>query len=149
MSFLVVFDTCTHASYYGDVHEVLALPQGAVIRYEYKRRLFKPDAAQAVEGLALTPRQLPMPVLLVYGEKNGFVQGSGDPVTMLTLADSVFVPTRSANLIAVAIDKGAGPDDDVFYLHLEVRGFVDPDLAEVRQLITTLESANSLPFGVA
>ena len=148
MAFFVVFDTCTHARYYGDVHEVLALPQGAVIRYEYKRRLFKPDAAKAVEGLALTPSQLPMPVLLMYGEKNGFVQGSGDPATMLTVADSVFVPTRSANLIAVAIDKGAASEDDVFYLHLELRGFVDPDLAEVRQLIATLESANSLPFGV-
>jgi hypothetical protein len=149
LSLFVVFDTCTHARYYGDVHEVLALPQGAVIRYEYKRRLFKPDAAQAVEGLALTPSQLPMPVLLMYGEKNGFKQGSGDPATMLTVADSVFVPTRSANLIAVAIDKGATSEDDVFYLHLELRGFVDPDLPEVGQLIAALEGANSLPFGVA
>ncbi len=24
--FFVIFDTCTHAGYYGDVHEVLALP---------------------------------------------------------------------------------------------------------------------------
>lgn len=149
MSFFVVFDTCTHARYYGDVHEVLALPQGAVIRYEYKRRLFKHDAAQEVEGLALKPSELPMPVLLMYGEKNGFVQGSGDPTTMLTVADSVFVPTRSANLIAVAIDKGAASEDDVFYLHLELRGFVDPDVAEVRQLIVELDAANSLPFGVA
>jgi hypothetical protein len=149
LSFFVVFDTCTHARYYGDVHEVLALPQGAVIRYEYKRRLFKHDAAQEVEGLALKPSELPMPVLLMYGEKNGFVQGSGDPTTMLTVADSVFVPTRSANLIAVAIDKGAASEDDVFYLHLELRGFVDPDVAEVRQLIVELDAANSLPFGVA
>ena len=149
MPFFVVFDTCTHARYYGDVHEVLALPQGAVIRYEYKRRLFKPDAAFAVEGLALTPSQLPVPVLLMYGEKSGFVQGSGDPATMLTVADSVFLPTRSANLIAVAIDKGAALEDDVLYLHLELRGFVDPDMAEVEQLISTLQAANSLPFGVA
>jgi hypothetical protein len=149
LSFFVVFDTCTHARYYGDVHEVLALPQGAVIRYEYKRRLFKPDAAQTIENLVLTPSQLPMPVLLMYGEKSGFVQGSGDPPTMLTIADSVFVPTRSANVISVAIDNGPTSEDDVFYLHLELRGFVDPDSPEIRELIATLEAANSLPFGIA
>lgn len=149
MSLFVVFDTCTHASYYGDVHEVLALPQGAVIRYEYKRRLFKPDAAQEVERLASKPSDLPMPVLLMYGEKNNFVQGSGDPPTMLTIADSVFVPTRSANLIAVGIVKGATAQDDVFYLHLALRGFVDPDLVEINELVVALEAANSLPFGTA
>jgi hypothetical protein len=149
MSFLVVFDTCTHASYYGDVHEVLALPQGAVIRYEYKRRLFKADAAQEVERLASRPSDLPMPVLLMYGEKNNFVQGSGDPPTMLTTADSVFLPTRSANLIAVGIVKGATAQDDVFYLHLALRGFVDPDLKEIKDLVVALETANSLPFGTA
>jgi len=68
---------------------------------------------------------------------------------MLTIADSVFVPTRSANLISVAIDKGPTPEDDVFYLHLELRGFVDPDCPEIRELIATLETANSLPFGIA
>ena len=32
--FFVIFDTCTHAAYYGDVHEVLALPAGAIVRYD-------------------------------------------------------------------------------------------------------------------
>ena len=147
MLFFVVFDTCTHARYYGDVHQVLALPEGAVIRYEYKRRLFKPDAAQALEGLALSPDQLPIPVLLMYGEKMGFTKGSGDPDTMLTRADSVFVSTRSASLVAVGIDRDSTPEDDVLYLHLQLRGFVDPDMPEIDNLIKALEAANSLPFG--
>src|SRR5208282_6768907 len=99
MSLFVIFDTCTHASYYGDVHQVLAFPEGAVIRYEYKRRLFTPDAALAIDDLTRRPLKLPMPALLMYGQKRGFVQGSKDPQTMLTTADSVFVPTRSANLV--------------------------------------------------
>ena len=150
MSFFVVFDTCTHARYYGDVHEVLALPQGAVIRYEYKRRLSSQMRHRRVERLASNTSATTYAVLLMYGEKKGFVQGSGDPPTMLNDSDSVFVPTRSAsNLIAVGIDMGATARDDVFYLHLQLRGFVNPDLAEIGELVVALEAANSLPFGDA
>ena len=53
--FFVIFDTCTHAAYYGDVHEVLALPAGAIVRYEYKRYLFKPEAAATLDGFANAP----------------------------------------------------------------------------------------------
>jgi hypothetical protein len=147
LSFFVVFDTCTHAAYYGDVHQVLALPEGAVIRYEYKRRLFQPDAARAIETLVQTPAQLPMPVLLMYGEKMGFAQGDKDPQTMLSRNDSVFIPTRSASLVGVAIDPGATALEDVFYLHLQLRGFVSPDLPEIGTMVDALEAANALPFG--
>ena len=147
MAFFIVFDTCTHASYYGDVHQVLALPEGAVIRYEYKRRLFKADAARAVDDLALDPVRLPVSALLMYGEKRGFAHGSQDPETMLTRDDSVFVPTRSAYLVAVAVDKGPDPLEDVLYLHFQLRGFVNPDLPELGKLIEVLEISNSLPFG--
>ncbi len=147
MSFFVVFDTCTHASYYGDVHQVLALPEGAVIRYEYKRRLFKADAARVIDDLTHHPSRLPVQTLLMYGEKKGFVQGSPDPETMLAIGDSVFVPTRSASLVAVAVDKGPIPSEDVLYLHMQLRGFVNPDIPAVRELVQALEASNSLPFG--
>lgn len=147
MSFFVVFDTSTHAAYYGDVHQVLALPEGAVIRYEYKRRLCQGDAARAIEALVQIPAQLPMPVLLMYGEKMGFAQGDKDPETMLSENDSVFIPTRSASLVAVAVDPGATALEDVFYLHLQLRGFVNPDLPEIGTMINALETANALPFG--
>jgi len=147
MSLFVIFDTCTHASYYGDVHQVLAFPEGAVIRYEYKRGLFTPDAALAIDDLTRRPLKLPMPALLMYGQKRGFVQGSKDPQTMLTTADSVFVPTRSANLVAVAVDKAPVERQDVLYLHLQLRGFVDPELPLVGELVEALGALNSLPFG--
>jgi hypothetical protein len=57
--FFVIFDTCTHAAYYGDVHEVLALPAGAIVRYEYKRYLFKPEAAATLDGFANAPCRFP------------------------------------------------------------------------------------------
>jgi hypothetical protein len=58
--FFIVFDTCTHARYYSDVHEVLAMPAGGIIRYEYKRSLFKPDAAAALDALCVNPSSLPI-----------------------------------------------------------------------------------------
>ncbi|MGO6788725.1 hypothetical protein ACCS70_18915 [Rhizobium ruizarguesonis] len=147
MSFFVVFDTCTHPAYYGDVHEVLSLPEGAVIRYEYKRRLFSAAAASEMETLISNPFYLPIPALLMYGEKRGFEHGHSDPTDMLTTADSVFVPTRSANLVAVAMDKAATTSEDVFYMHFQLRGFIDPAIPVLGELVASLETANSLPFG--
>ncbi len=147
MPFFVVFDTCTHASYYGDVHQVLALPEGGVIRYEYKRTLFNPDAARAIDDLIRNPSQLPLEVLLLYGEKTGFVKGDPDPETMLTTEDSVFVATRSAYLVAVAVDPGPTSSEDVLYLHLQMRGFLDPNSPAMGALVEALQACDSLPFG--
>jgi hypothetical protein len=147
MTFLVVFDTCTHAHYYGDVHEVLALPESAVIRYEYKRYLYSDAAAAQIEALALTPSRLPVPALLMYGQKKRFSQGDAEPQTMLTRADSEFVPTRSAHLVAVAVERSGDRASDVLYMHFQLRGFVMPDAPIVGELVAALEAANSLPFG--
>jgi hypothetical protein len=92
--FFVVFDTCTQARYYGDVHEVLALPPGAAITYEYSRRLFAPSAVRKLDELAEDPSPFPLPALLMYGRKRNLEKGSGrDPDEMLCWADSIFVPT--------------------------------------------------------
>jgi hypothetical protein len=105
--FFVVFDTCTHARYYGDVHEVLAMPEGGIIRYEYKRSLFKPNAAAALEALCNDPSPLPVDALLMYGQKRNYRQGEPDPTEMLRWHDSDFIYTRSARVVAVARVPGA------------------------------------------
>lgn len=145
--FFVVFDTCTHARYYGDVHEVLAMPEGGIIRYEYKRSLFKPDAAASLETLCNDPSMLPVDALLVYGQKRNYRQGEPDPVEMLSCRDSDFIPTRSARVVAVARVPGAEPASDVLHFHLQMRGFVDPDAPAVATMVQTLEAADALPFG--
>ena len=146
-SFFVVFDTCTHAAYYSDLHQVLSLPDGAIIRYEYKRILFADEAAAEIERLAHTPTDLPLPVLLMYGEKRRFRHGELDPKTMLSTRDSTFVPTRSAELVGVAIKSGAHRSDDVLYMHLKLKGFIRPEVAAIQTMVAALESADSLPFG--
>jgi hypothetical protein len=145
--FLVVFDTCTHPRYYGDVHQVLSLPAGAMVRYEYKRSLFKHNAAESFDRLLAQPEALPVDVLLMYGEMKGYRQGDPDPDRMLRWADGVFVPTRSAKLVGIARTQGADAQSDVLYLHLQMRGFVDPATAPIEAMIRALEAADALPFG--
>jgi hypothetical protein len=145
--FFVVFDTSTHARYYGDVHEVLALPEGGMIRYEYKRHLFKPNAAAALDALVDDPSRLPVEALLMYGQKRSYRQGERDPTEMLRWDDSVFVPTRSARIVAVAREPGADARSDVLHFHLKMRGFVDPDSDLLEPMVRALEAGNSLPFG--
>jgi len=145
--FFVVFDTCTHARYYSDVHEVLAMPEGGIIRYEYKRSLFKPDASAALEALCNNPSALPIDALLMYGQKRNYRQGEPDPTEMLRWHNSDFIPTRSARVVAVARVPGAEPASDVLHFHLQMRGFVDPDAAPIAQMVQALEAQDALPFG--
>lgn len=145
--FFVVFDTCTHARYYGDVHEVLAMPAGGIIRYEYKRSLFKPDAAAALDALCADASALPIDTLLMYGQKRNYRQGEPDPKEMLRWRDSDFIPTRSATIVAVARIQGAKPASDVFHFHLQMKGFVDPDAPAIAPMVQAMEAADALPFG--
>ena len=66
---------------------------------------------------------------------------------MLRWGDSVFVPIRSARIVAVAREPGADERSDVLHFHLEMRGFVDPDLDLLEPMVRALEAGNSLPFG--
>ncbi|MDP3737502.1 MAG: hypothetical protein Q8R02_08930 [Hyphomonadaceae bacterium] len=145
--FFVVFDTSTQAPYYADVHRILALPPGAILRYEYKRSLFSPKAWEAMQKLWDEGIGARIDVLVMYGEKKSFVKGQKDPDTMLTWEDSVFVPTRSARLVNIAKVPGDRPESDNFHFHMEMRGYVDPDAREIETLVRALEAENSLPFG--
>lgn len=145
--FFVVFDTSTQARYYSDVHELMALPAGAVIRYEYKRYLCTPEASATLDKLIDDPTQLPVDALLMYGEKRSFRKGDPDPAEMLRKADSIFIPTRSCRIVNVGKVVGASRDQDKLHFHLEVRGFVDPTAPAVDQAVNALEAADALPFG--
>lgn len=148
----IVFDTCTHPSYYGDVHELLARPNDSIIRYEYKRYLWHPEAAEAFDRLVASRTAPSVDVLHIYGEKLDFHKGQdGDPETMLTWEDSVFVPIRRAKIVNVSNphrkDSNNDPRDDKLHFHLLLGDFVAPETPVLEPLITALEVQNALPFG--
>ena len=143
---LVVFDTCTHPEYYRDVHRLLALPRGAILRYDYKRYLFSQEAGDLLNEA--TEQDTPIDAILIYGQHRNYAKGDSDnALSMLSWNSGVFIPTRSAWIVNVAITPGAVRDEDKIHFHLEMRGFVDPATRAVEPLIHTLESRNELPFG--
>ncbi|BBX28488.1 hypothetical protein [Mycolicibacterium alvei] len=144
---LVVFDTSTQTEFYADVHRVLASPAGAVLPYDYERRLTTSAAAQVLDELAGDRNAAPVDVLLMYGERRGFRKGDSDPTEMLRSTIDTFIPTRSARIVSVSSARGAEPQRDVFKFHLELRGFIDPRSDAVQALVAALEQENALPFG--
>src|SRR5271167_221309 len=69
--FWVIFDTGTRPEYYQDVHNLLALPKGAVMRYEYRKKYLSERALRWAIAEAAAPSR----VVLIYGQKPGFTRG--------------------------------------------------------------------------
>ncbi|ALL13186.1 hypothetical protein AQ619_07360 [Caulobacter henricii] len=148
MSTLVVFDTCTRPQYYADVHQLLALPAGTILRYDYQEKYFSPEALAYLRQL--TESDCPIDVVLFYGQFEDYVKGSADPKDrMLDPATSVLIPTRFARLRNVAIEERVGGDGQsrsIVYFHMELAGFPNPDSPAIRPLLDTLAEKRELPF---
>lgn len=143
---IVVFDTCTQPEYRRDLHRLLALPPGAILQYQYERRLMSTDSATQLENFS--PSKKAMPTLLLYGQTHGYQRGASDKgLPMLTWESGYFVPTRSAVIVNVHIERASDPKRDVFHFDLRLKGFVDPANREIERLIRHLQERNCLPFG--
>ena len=143
---LVIFDTCAQPDYRRDLHRILSLPFGAVYRYEYKRSLCSKEAAAVLD--AMRRGTDPINVILMYAEHNEFKIGADiSAYPMLSLSNARFTPTRSARVVSVYVAKNHEPEKDVFHIHLELNGFIDPKIAEISNLIEELEGRRQLPFG--
>jgi hypothetical protein len=150
MPALVVFDTCTRSQYYADVHQLLALPAGAILRYDYQEKYFSPEAFAYLRGLK--EPDCPVDVILFYGQFNDYAKGSGDPEPKNRLLDvetAVLIPTRYARLRNVAVEDRVGGDGgsrSIIYFHMELSGFPDPDSPAIRPLLDMLAAKKELPF---
>lgn len=142
---LIVFDTCTKADYYRDVHKVLSAPSGTLVRYDYERRLWSNDAQTLVDAFPTT--QKPIPTLLMYGQLKNYKKADYDPEFMLTWENAIFIPTRVAELVNVGFDKRGSKDRENIYVHLRLKGFLHPGAAEIESLVKALEKRKQLPFG--
>lgn len=150
MPAVVVFDTCTRAQYYADVHQLLALPSGTILPYTYEEKYFSPEAFAFLRELKET--DCPVDIILFYGQFNDYAKGSGDPEPknrMLDPTASVLIPTRYARLRNVAVEERVGGDGGsrtVVYFHMELSGFPDPDSQAIRPLLDMLAEKKELPF---
>lgn len=148
MPALVVFDTCTRSQYYADVHQLLALPAGTILRYDYQEKYFSPEAFAYLRGLK--EADCPVDVILFYGQFNDYAKGAADPKgKLLDPANSVLIPTRYAKLRNVSVEERVGGNDGsrtIVYFHMELSGFPDPDSPAIRPLLDMLAEKKELPF---
>lgn len=148
MPALVVFDTCTRSQYYADVHQLLALPAGTILRYDYQEKYFSPEAFAFLRGLK--EADCPVDIILFYGQFNDYAKGSADPKgKLLGPANSVLIPTRYAKLRNVSVEERVGGNDGsrtIVYFHMELSGFPDPDSSAIRPLLDMLAEKKELPF---
>jgi hypothetical protein len=135
--FWVIFDTSTKRDYYRDVHNLLALPPGGTIRYDYHQVHLSDGAIErAKEDSAMRPSE----VLLAYAQERNFKKGGPDHGGPLSQADALWVGTRLARL------KYLSYHVDRYYFDLEVTGYPSPDREAFLRILAPLISNGAVPF---
>jgi len=134
--FWVIFDTSTLRDYYWDVHNLLAMPHGVVMRYEYRAEYLS-DAA-----IALAEKPSPRAVLLLYAQKNteylrtGGMSSPRDPA----VAEELVFATRLGTMVNVT------RDGQNYYFDFQVAEYPNQDQAALPAILGPLEAEGSVPW---
>lgn len=131
-AFWIIFDTSTHRAYYKDVHNLLALPRLATLRYNYREALITEDAISLV---ASSKR----PVLFIYAQRDAlYSRTNGTSIPDDTQADYRYIATRIGTMLNV-VKLG-----NHYHFDFAVAGYPINN-ATTQSLITDLEASNSVP----
>jgi len=91
--FWVIFDTSTKRDYYRDVHNLLALPPGSMIRYDYNERHLSAAALEEAKKGDASAK-----VLVAYAQDKNFRKEGADPVGPIAYEQGLWIGTRIAYL---------------------------------------------------
>jgi hypothetical protein len=133
--FWVIFDTCTRPEYYQDVHNLVALPSGASIRYEYRDKYLSKAAIDALGNDQWTPQ----PVLLVYGQWNNYQRGGNRPHPT-PAQEMVWLSTRIGEMQLIV------REGDNFFFDIKVGDYPRPESAQLVRILDPLVQARETPF---
>lgn len=133
--FWVIFDTCQYTQYYQDVHNLLALPEGATMRYDYKQDLMS-DAA-----IKLAQEKTSHPILFVYAQKAGaYTRVGANSKRPDGILKTVFVATRAGKMLSVTKDAKS------YYFDFEVAGYPHQDRQLLGGILNELEENEETPW---
>lgn len=139
-AFWIVFDVGQVPQYYRDVHNLLALPVGTTIRYDYRREYL---CEAAVDRAERCPTEQ-LPVLLLYEQRaTPYLRDRGRSRPQDMGTPSVYVTTRLATMLNIT------QDGDSFYFDLEVTSYPNQDQAALNELITVLQANGNYPWADA
>ena len=136
-SFWVIFDTCTEPDYYQDVHNVLALPRGATVRYEYREQWLSPAAVQA----ASDPPSAPTAILLVYAQWKDYTKGGTSPASPPPAEEMAWLPIRLADMQLIPPREG-----DNFFFDFKLGDYPRLDSDCLRDILSPLMAAQEVPL---
>jgi hypothetical protein len=136
--FWVIFDTSTKRDYYRDVHNLLALPPGATLRYDYNE-VHLSDAAkiEAQKG-----GDAAKAVLVAYAQDKKFVKNGPDPKGPIPIPfeQGLWVGTRIARLSHL---RHLG---NRYYFDLEMGDYPTNDGVSLQPIMEKLAAAEETPF---
>jgi hypothetical protein len=135
--FWVLFDTATRPEYYHDVHKVLALPEGALIEYQYRDVRMEDEAIAATNKRA---KELPRSVLVVYAQWSEFRRGDPDPTGPKPSSEMLYQATRLAKLVALWRDG----EHTTFQFRLGQHPHAAPEL--LTPILQELAQRSALPY---
>jgi len=127
--FWVIFDTCTRVEYYKDLHAILALPEGWIVRYEYEKKLLTPLAIARSDEFDHGPTR----ALLVYGQFENYKQGD-DESTFAVGTPRLWVATRFAKVIRVIRDSNK------YHYDLKLAGYPNSNQAALGGVLSSVET---------
>jgi hypothetical protein len=134
--FWVIFDTSTKRDYYRDVHNLLALPPGSTIRYDYNERHLSAAAiAEAGKAGASATK-----VLVAYAQDKNFKKGGADPVGPITYPQGLWIGTRIANLSHLRFSVNR------YYFDLELLDYPAGNPGAFDRIMQALAAAQETPF---
>jgi hypothetical protein len=134
MMFWVIFDTSTKRDYYRDVHNLLALPPGATIRYDYNQNHLSASALEEARKSSVFTKK----VLVAYAQSKNFKKGGADPRGPIPYQQGLWVATRLANLRHLQFSVNR------YYFYQEVLGFPATDETAFGAIIQAL--GEDIPF---
>ncbi len=135
-NFWVIFDTCQYPQYYQDVHNLLALPEGATLRYDYKRKYLS-DAA-----IAIAQGSEQLSILFVYAQKAteySRVGGNSKPAVDGPF-ETTYIATRLGRMLSVTKDA------ESYYFDFQVLAYPNQNAKALRDILADLESRDEVPW---
>ncbi len=134
--FWVIFDTSTKRDYYRDVHNLLALPPGATIRYDYNEVHLSAAALAEARKADLAINK----VLVAYAQHKKFEKGGADPEGPIPYEQGLWIGTRIARL------RHLRHLDNRYYFDLQLADYPTYDVAALEPIMGKLAAAGEAPF---
>src|SRR5882724_8742782 len=135
--FWVIFDTCQLAEYYLDVHKLLALPAGSIIRYDYHSQYISDEALAVLNGNPDKPSE----VLLIYVQHVGYRRGNGPEYQPVAGEEVLAIGTRLARM-RLAPDIGG----QRYAFDLEVQGYPKLNPDAINRILEPLIQKSETPW---